>query len=356
MRVASLIRWCVLFVVVSMQSHVALAQREQLGIRFESIGSAGFKNPLPTLSGSPNVSANSVIFNAAFRSLLDAEGSTVLTSGVQYRYTNVSMTGVNGFTSKDLHMAFADLLLMRGLNDNWALFAAVRPGVFSDFQNGSTGFRIEGAVFVDNFISETTTLGFGLSRTSLFGRDLIIPVVHLIYVPSASVLIDCLLPGRADFWYYPSKTWELGVNFSFGGTLYETGQRAGGTFASADRFAFAQLTGGPVVRYNLLDKTYLSLEAGMTLTRRAELTNSSIVSGTRLLGVETPAPVQAFNPQNAVFVRAGMQIMFYHYLATSLEENKRVIAMITLFLFACLTRRKVILPYAMSTKKHHDKL
>lgn len=311
MRVVTMFRtwFCGALCLLSIHS-LAMAQREQLGVRFEQIGSANLKNPVPALAGSPTISASSIIVNAAFRSLLDADGSTVLTSGIQYRYTNVSMQNVANFSSKDLHLVFADLLLMRALNDNWALFVAARPGMFSDFQNGSTGFRVEGAAFVDHFLNETTTLGFGVSRTTLFGRDLIVPVVHFIYVPSSSVLIDCLLPARADFWYYPSKTWEFGMNFSFGGTLYETGRREGGNFAGADRMGFAQLTGGPVVRYNLLDKTYLSLEAGMTISRRAELTNSASAGGTRFVGAETPLPLQAFAPSNAVFVRAGMQIMF----------------------------------------------
>jgi hypothetical protein len=297
----------------------AFAQREQLGIRYEQFGSANFSNPTKRLNDETAVSASSVLLNGSFRTLLDKEGRTLLTSGIQYRFTQLSYDNypklfplnspVNMMESfadapatEQVHFVMLDLVLMHVLSKDWILFAALRPGLFSDFNNiTSNHFRVEGGAFLDYRFENGLTLGFGAARSSNFGRVFIVPLIHLIYFGGESFMIDALLPQRAELWYYPNKTWELGINLSLTGSQYRLGNELT-TQYSANQFGFANATASPIVRYNLFHKLYLSLEAGYTFIRRAEQSNSDLDGEARF--------IQQFNPKQTWFFRTGFQVMY----------------------------------------------
>jgi hypothetical protein len=303
--------WLSTFLLVA-ASHSAQAQREQFGIRYEQFGAVNLDNASPSLSGN-SFSASSLTANASFKIFLDKRGASSLTVGAQYRYVSIAQS-INVRPNREAsfapaidapraaHFIFLDLIWQQRLSDIFTLFVAARPGVFSDFQNVVFDHsRFEGAAFVDWRVSDELTLGLGAARTSNFGRVLIVPIAHVIYFGGESFMIDAIIPRNVDFMFYPSKEWELGVSFLLNGSEYRLGDASLNSI-NMNQFGFANLTAGPIVRYQFIEKTYLSLEGGYTVIRRTELVDNRMSGDARLL--------QQYNPANTWFLRAGVQVMY----------------------------------------------
>jgi hypothetical protein len=306
---------CILTCVLGILTSVAevYAQREQLGIRYELFGSKPLGKADNALLNNQSVSASQFSVNAGFRTVLDEEGNWLMINGLQYRYLNVNfpLVGANNSVnqvSKDFHLIFYDFFLFRTFSDKFQGVLVLRPGIFSDFQNIALNhFRLEAVGFVDYFANDNLTLGLGFAyQSSVFGRLINVPVAHIVY-NSGDFLIDALLPSRATFWYYPSKQWEFGVDVWLNGSQYKMGNRPAGVDARAEDFYFSNATIGPIVRYNLFEKTYLSLEAGYTIVRRFSFgTQPSFKeeeNGQRLIPPFTLS-------ENTWFARLGVQIAY----------------------------------------------
>ncbi len=290
----------------------AYAQREQFGIRYEQFGVVNLDKAEPGLLGN-SFSAFALTGNASFKVFLDKRGASSLTLGAQYRYVRLepevrlpvvtappSSSTVNA--PREAHLLFLDLVLQQRLSDIFTLFVAARPGIFSDFRNVVFDHtRLEGAAFLDWRVGDELTLGFGAARTSNFGRVLIVPILHVIYFGGESFMIDAIIPRNLDLIFYPSKEWELGVSVLLNGSEYRVGDATLNSL-NMNQFGFANLTAGPIVRYQFLEKTYLSLEGGYTLLRRTELADYRLSGDARFL--------QQFNPANTWFFRAGIQLMY----------------------------------------------
>jgi hypothetical protein len=288
------------------------AQREQIGVRYEQFGAANIDIRFPSNEPS-TLTARSAVVNASFRNTLDKDGTTLLTTGFQYRYTDLKFS-VNPMqrhtlavfspvnpTLTTIHALTLDMVLMRVLSEKWILFAAFRPGIFTSGEVVDNSWRIEGGAFADYRFENGLSLGVGAARSSNFGRVLIVPVLHVLYV-GESFLVDVLLPQRAEFWYYPSQKIELGLNVALNGSQYALGNDVLRGAFGTDQFGFANGTVSPIVRYAILDKTFLSAEVGYTFLRRAEFVNSAFSGESRF--------VQQYNPANTWFFRAGVQLMY----------------------------------------------
>jgi hypothetical protein len=289
------------------------AQREQLGVRYELFGTKPLGKADNSLLNNQSVSASQFSVNAGFRSVLDEEGNWLMINGLQYRYLNVNFPLPNGTgsvnqVSKDFHLLFYDFFLFRTLSDKFQAVAVLRPGIYSDFQNIALNhFRLEAIAFVDYFANDNLTLGLGFAyQSSVFGRLINVPVAHIVY-NSGDFLIDALLPSRATFWYYPSKQWEFGLDIWLNGSQYKMGSRPAGVDTRAEDFYFSNATAGPIVRYNLFEKMYLSLEAGYTIVRRfsfaTEPSFKEETNGQRLIPPFTLS-------ENTWFARVGVQIAY----------------------------------------------
>ncbi len=284
------------------------AQREQIGIRYEQFGAANLDKAEPAFLSGNALSAFAITANASFKVFLDKRGASSLTLGAQYRYVRlgqdiaVSSSPPVIFAPREAHFVFLDLVWQQRLSTDFTLFVAARPGVFSDFRDVVFDHaRLEGAAFVDWRISDELTLGLGAARTSNFGRVLIVPIAHVIYFGGESFMIDAIIPRNLDFIFYPSKEWELGVSFLLNGSEYRVGDAALNSL-NMNQFGFANLTAGPIIRYQFLEKTYLSLEGGYTLLRRTELADNRLSGDARFL--------RQFNPANTWFFRTGIQLMY----------------------------------------------
>jgi hypothetical protein len=301
------------------------AQREQAGLRFEQYGSTTltkaivatdkFPKWLDTITPPLNINGreytNSVLmFNAGVQMNLDNDGSTVLTNTIAYRNVRIGLPVQRSLSVTDqtlnVHFLAYEGTLLRTLSDKFQLVANVRAGIFSDMKNvDAKHLRIEPTAFVDYFVSDELTLGLGLAyNTSNFGRLITVPILHVFYIGGSEFLIDGIIPSKIDFWYYPSKTWEIGLSVGLYGSQFRLGERPQyeGIYMNnpenINTLMFANATAGPIVRYNLFDKAFLSAEGGLTVTRRA------------ILGDSDRNTILDLAPGRTWFTRIGFQWMY----------------------------------------------
>ncbi len=272
------------------------AQRERVTVRMEALG--GTSTTLPAgVVGRDDFAQQSLHVTLGHRFVLD-EGNTILVLGGQWRAVRAALprdlaqlggqTTFDGFTT--LNVVAADVLMLRTIGTEHTLVGVLRPGLYGE------AVRVEGAAFVDRIVSSGTTLGLGLSFASSFGKLLPIPVLHVVARPSRRVLVDALLPARADVWWMPQKGLDLGFNASLSGANYglTTAQR----IAGGDALWLANATVGPQVRWAPGGgKWQLTAEAGITVLRRLEYAIGS-------------RSVADLSPGNVPFARVGVQQLF----------------------------------------------
>jgi hypothetical protein len=273
------------------------AQRERAVLRLESFGAA------PSGAASArDVEQRALQLALAHRVIRD-RGNTMLLVGAQYRDTRVALTGLGaplsgGATSltNRVQVVTADLWLLRTLNAKHTLVAVARPGVYGDLDAIGNQWRVEGALFVDRIMSSRTTLGVGMSYASNFGRVLAVPVLHVVARPRRRLLVDALLPSRADLWWMPRKGLDLGVGASLTGAQYGLANSAAQP-QNATTLQLANATIGPQLRWTPRGKVQLTADAGTTVLRRLEYARGS-------------RTVADLTPGNVLFGRLGAQWLF----------------------------------------------
>jgi len=276
----------------------ALAQRERVIVRVETFGTTNAALPVGT-AAAPAFEQSALQVQGANRFLIDG-GNTMLLVGGIWRQVNVSLPVPGVVAPSDpttLHVASADLWIARTLADDArTLFVVLRPGLYGDGLDVGSQLRLEGAVFVDKIRSPRTTIGYGLSLSSNFGRVLPIPVVHIVARPKRQILVDALLPARADVWWLPRRGLDIGFGTALTGAQYALG--AENRVGAADRLWLANATVGPQIRWSPRGgKLQLTGDVGTTLLRRAVFARG---------GDE----VADLAPGNVVYARLGAQWLF----------------------------------------------
>ena len=236
----------------------AFAQtRDRFSASYEQLGAAS------------GVNANAYEVNGNHRIFLDADGASLLTIGAQYRSLQLESGGL-GY--RRLQMIVPQISLAQILSDEYTLIAYARPGFFGDFaQDFGRSFRLEGGALVTRVFSDKLTVGLGAGRGSNFGRDLTVPLLQVLWLPTPTIMIDAVLPVKAEVWYLPSKTWEYGALFNIVGSLYRFDDPA--FQMQASQIGFANMNLGLAVRRNLHGSAYVSFEGGWTVSRRLEFSN-----------------------------------------------------------------------------------
>lgn len=246
----------VVVLIVTNVPGLAQAQtRDRLSVTYDHLGNA------------EGVSANFYEANANHRFFLDEDGASLLTVGAQYRSLQLQSTPT-GY--KQLELLVPQFSLAQIINDEYSIILNARPGFFGDFEGDfGRSFRFEGGAVVTKVYDETLTLGLGVGRGSNFGRDLIVPLLQVLWLPTSTVMVDVLLPVKAEVWYLPSRTWEFGALFNIVGSLYRIDDPA----LAASQLGFANMNLGLGLRRNIQGNLYASLEAGYTVSRRFEFAN-----------------------------------------------------------------------------------
>lgn len=276
---------------------MARAQREQFVVRLEQFGGTNVARPAGGV-GPEQFDQQALQVNLAQRVVRD-RGNTILLAGAQWRAVRVALPRAAASSDPTQSMTTlqtlaADLMLLRTVGDRHTIVGVLRPGMYGE------AFRVEGAAFVDRIISPRTTIGAGLSYASTFGQLLPIPVVHVVSRPSRRVLVDALLPARADVWYLPRKGLDIGINASLAGALYGLTATQAMTqgVAGATTLGIANATIGPQVRWTPNGgKWQITADGGTTVLRRAEYANDGRV-------------VADLAPGNVPYVRLGLQRLF----------------------------------------------
>lgn len=270
------------------------AQRERITVRVEALGATTVARPAGTVARADYEQQAAQVTLA--QRLIRQQGNTVVLLGGQWRGVRAALPlalGRSGGVTPDfstLHVATADLMLLRTFDDRHTLVSVLRPGMYGE------AFRVEGAAFVDRIVSSRTTIGAGLSYASAFGKVLPIPVVHVVSRPSRRLLVDALLPARGDLWWMPRKGLDVGLNASLQGAQY--GLSASQQVAGADALWLANATVGPQLRWAPGGgKWQLTGDAGMTVLRRLEYARDG-------------RSVADLAPGNVPYLRLGAQRLF----------------------------------------------
>lgn len=273
-------------------AHPLQAQREAFVVRAEQFGDSD----ITSATGATVRSAQQGVSVTAARRVLLQDGNLMLLLGAQYRGMAVDLPSTTE-SSTGLHVLAADLWMLRTLNDAHSLVVVLRPGVYGDLRDIGSQVRLEGAAFVDRVFSPRTTVGVGLSYASAFGEVLPIPVLHVLARPARQVLVDALLPARADVWWLPRKGLDVGLNVSLNGAQYGLSEASRPT-ADVDALQLANATLGPQVRWTPgRGKWQLTADGGVTVLRRLRYAGDGEVR-------------TDLAPGNVPFVRLGVQRLF----------------------------------------------
>lgn len=231
--------------------------RDRFSATFEQLGRAS------------NLSANAFEANGAHRFFLDADGASLLTAGLQYRGVQIDFDGLG---QRRLYSLVPQISLAQIIDDRHSLIVYARPGFFGDFSSDfGRSFRLEGGALVTRVIDDKLTMGIGAARGSNFGRDLVVPLLQVLWLPTPTIMVDAILPVKAEAWYLPSKAWEFGALFNIVGSLYRFDDPSFGLQAS--QIGFANMNLGLGARRNLHGSAYASAEIGWTVSRRLEFAN-----------------------------------------------------------------------------------
>ncbi len=268
----------------------AAAQRERLTVRLERVGSTQVTRPAGTTVGNDFWQESLQLYLG--QRFIRQQGNTIAVVGGQWRIVNATLprqsASQNDVTT--LHVAAADLMLLRTFGSKHTLVSVLRPGLYGD------AVRVEGAAFVDRIVSPRTTVGLGLSYASSFGKLLPIPVVHVVSRPKRRLLVDALLPARGDLWWMPRKGLDVGLNASLVGAQY--GLSAAQQVAGGTDLWLANATVGPQLRWAPRGgKWQLTGDAGMTVLRRLEYARDG-------------RSVADLAPGNVPFLRVGANRLF----------------------------------------------
>lgn len=272
------------------------SQRERVVIRAETFGSTAITVPAGT-AASDDFGFNVLHAQVSQRVLLDG-GSTMLLFGGIFRRVEADLpvTGATTPARTALDVATADIWLARTISDTRTLFVVLRPGLYGDGRDAGSQLRVEGAVFVDKIRSPRSTVGLGLSLSSNFGRVLPVPVLHVVARPKRQVLVDALLPARADVWWLPRRGLDIGFGASLTGAQYALSDET--SIGAADRLQLANATIGPQLRWSPRGgKLQITADAGTTVLRRAIFADGN-------------DEVADLAPGNVGFARIGLQWLF----------------------------------------------
>lgn len=274
----------------------ASAQRERAVVRVESFGGTSITAPAGSAAAeSFGQSAQQV--QLSHRMLRDGGNTMVLVGGLWRRVTlDLPATGGAVPDPATLDVATADLWVARTLDDTRTLFVVLRPGLYGDGADVGSQLRLEGAVFVDKIRSPRTTVGYGLSLSSNYGRVLPIPVVHVVARPRRQLLVDALLPARADLWWLPRRGLDIGVGAALTGAQYALSDQ--NRLSTADRLWLANATIGPQLRWSPMGgKLQVTADVGTTVLRRAIYADGS-------------KEVADLSPGNVGYARLGLNLLF----------------------------------------------
>lgn len=269
------------------------AQREQLTVRAEALGTTSIVVPTGT-AGPSDYAQRSLQLTFAHRQVRQ-QGNTMILLGGLWRAVEADLpqvlprtTGAN--SPSTLHVAHAEVMVLKTLNDRHTVISTLRPGVYG------TQFRVEGAAFVDRIVSPRTTLGGGLSYASSYGKLLPIPVLHIVSRPSKRILIDALLPARGEVWWMPRKGLDLGVHAALTGAQFGLPQAL--QVDRADALWLANATLGTQARWAPNGgKWQLLIDGGTTVVRRLEYARDG-------------EAIADLAPGNVFYLRVGAQKLF----------------------------------------------
>lgn len=213
-------------------------------------------------------------------------GESRFTAGIRYRYNHLDFAGANPFAegALDLHRLQIPLSLWHSFHEDWKLWVALDPGLFTDFSGISDDDLALTALVVGAYeFADQWSLSFGGYYSRDLGEDRVLPVLGVIWRPNAHWNIAATFP-RFRAAYAPDAVWvfEAGVRPGGSGWNYQN-DAAGGQVdleykswratLGVERFLTARLPG----RLHVYVETGLGFSQSLKLKRNNdELASSNL--------------------------------------------------------------------------------
>jgi hypothetical protein len=134
-----------------------------------------------------------------------------VTVGLRYRYSHLDFSGTNPFAAGglDLHRLQVPLHFWHSLHEQWRLWAALEPGLFTDFQHLSEDdVALTALAVVAYEIEPRWTISFGAYFSRDLGEDSLLPVLGVIWRPNPHWNVAATFP-RFRAAYAPNAKWLL---------------------------------------------------------------------------------------------------------------------------------------------------
>lgn len=204
----------------------------------------------------------------------------ILIHKVGYANLRVETDGIFGNTamesSKDYHTISYNLGMIKILGPKWRLIANLIPSLVSDFSEplSSEDLLLQGNVMAIKAKSLSFKYGFGITFTTRFGRQLVIPTALLKY-DTQKMSLDFQLPNKLSLMHKSAQDLNLGFEAVLDGGLFNNNSEVQIVSNLIDKAAYSRINLGPRVVFKLKKAIDIYMTGGVAVGRRLEFIDST---------------------------------------------------------------------------------
>jgi len=248
----------------------------QLSAGYEYLPAAEVDKPAPgTFAEGVRVSA-SVVHLRAVLPIIRRGDDLILLAGASFHPLFLGLTGWDAAQEpthpRRLYRVQPEVVLVDRFAPAWRLIGFAQPGLQSDLHRiGLDHGALQGVILLDHVLpalraTATRFLGVGLYYSSDFGRNSLVPLVH-VDIPGR-IRVAGIIPLDLEAMYGVMGRLDLGVGEMVDGAYYRLGRHAPG---EPDIVRQTNGFAGPIARYRIAPFVKWELRGGMMFYRRFRL-------------------------------------------------------------------------------------
>ena len=221
--------------------------------------------------------------------LIHKLGYSNLRVDIEGSFTNTSVEATNYY-----HTIFYNLSLVQTLSPTWKLIMNATPTLASDFTEplNDDDFLFQASAMALKTKSKKFRYGFGLTYTTRFGRQMILPT-GLIKYTTSKMTLELLLPNKLSAMFNTHKAFQYGLEARLNGGLFNNNSETPVVNTTIDEAGYSRLNLGPAITLKLKDAIKIDLAGGIAVARRLEFINVEKETLDR-------------TPENGLFFRVGL--------------------------------------------------
>lgn len=200
--------------------------------------------------------------------------------------------------TSDYHVIRYKFKMNQELNEKWRLMAGLTPTLASDLRDGFGGkdMFLLANVLLTRMKRKGLSYGFGLTYSTRFGRELIVPI-FMYDNRTLTRRIQLVLPSHVSLMYNkPDQNFYYGVKAALNGALFNINNGNEVVSDLIDQAGYSRLNIGPEIEVRLKGSLYLQASGGITVARKLEFIDSNDDKLDR-------------TPDNGPFIQVGFAII-----------------------------------------------